>query len=138
VNRMNYVRVDDRNLVVQSGYGPDHDVVPLLSEPGFYLGGTGEYDRDKGKIRDAETGDLSARVPLGLSFDKTTVEADGEDLITMTGLPEGASVAISGPVVHDFVHGGGLLEIAFSVPGTYAVEIEAFPNARTSYTVEAT
>jgi hypothetical protein len=137
VNRMNYVQVNEHNIVMRSGYGPDHDVTPLLTEPGFYLAGTGEYGVDKGKVLNPETLQLNERSPLALTFNETTVTADGVDSIVMTDLPAGAVVIIRGPVTHNFVHGGGNLELEFTVPGSYDIDIESLPNAITRYTIEA-
>jgi hypothetical protein len=62
-----------------------------------------------------------------LTVDRVTVPADGATSVTVAGIPDGAAVTITGPVSSILTHGSGDLELAFPIPGSYAITVEAWP-----------
>jgi hypothetical protein len=65
-------------------------------------------------------GELLDREPLGASWDKTEITANGIDEATLSGLPDPCTVRIDGEP-HVIV--GGQLELSATNPGSYLVQI---------------
>lgn len=84
-------------------------------------------------IVDGEThyivdGEPIPRPAQATAIDKTEVMADGADVVTITGIPSGATLSVSGPVtVSPQQVDDGAAELAFDVPGDYTVRVECFP-----------
>ena len=72
-----------------------------------------------------------------LTVDRVAVPADGATPVTVGGIPDGAAVTISGPVLSSLTHGGGNLELAFPAPGFYAITVEAWPARAALIGIEA-
>jgi hypothetical protein len=73
-----------------------------------------------------------------ITVDRYTVPADGATPVTLTGIPNPAKVAISGPQPASLTHGGGDLTLAFVEPGAYAINVEAWPARSVLIGIEAT
>jgi len=56
--------------------------------------------------------------------DKTHIKADGEDMMTLSGLPIPCNISINGTA---FDVKDGLLEMTTLLPGDYVIRAEAFP-----------
>ena len=72
-----------------------------------------------------------------LTVDRIVVPADGETPVTIGGIPDGAAVTIGGPVGSSLTHGTGDLVLAFPVPGSYYVTVEAWPARATVAVIDA-
>lgn len=135
-----FVKIDDRGVVVQSGQGPIENVrESMLSQPGYYLAGSGDYTMDGGKILDLNTLQLTNRSPLTKTFSKSTVKADGVDTTSIPTLKKGSHVNVWGPegnMIDQDTDSVGLT-LSFDVPGTYKVTIEEFPATPTTMIIEA-
>ena len=80
----------------------------------------GEADL-KTQMMDTGTGQVVSKPTYSVSIDKTTVLADGVDEVSITGLPVGSTVRVSGPVFSTFDVDDGQAEISFIVAGEYHV-----------------
>jgi hypothetical protein len=74
-----------------------------------------------------------------IAADRYTVPADGATPVTLTGIPAGAAVAVSGPQSSSLTtDGSGDLVLVFVEPGTYAINIESWPARAVLIGIEAT
>ena len=73
-----------------------------------------------------------------ITVDRYVVPADGATLVTLSGIPAGAAVAISGPQPASLTHDGGDLTLAFVQLGAYAINVEAWPARAVLIGIEAT
>ena len=69
--------------------------------------------------------------------DRLQINADGEDVATIAGLPQSCVVSISGPVSATFDVDDGELQFTASIPGVYRISVEAFPVRRWEETIHA-
>lgn len=81
---------------------------------------------------------LAARPAMTPNISATSVQANGADAITITDLPDPATVAVTGPHSASGEVTGGTLELSFDAPGDYLVHIEAFPHLPYEVTIHAT
>jgi hypothetical protein len=74
-------------------------------------------------------GEPTERPIMYVSADTDTIRADGVECITITGIEEGASINITGPVddISTIKDDSDALTISATVPGTYFLTIELFP-----------
>jgi hypothetical protein len=70
--------------------------------------------------------------------DKTTVTADGVDMVTFSGLPANTHCNMRGAHQESMDITDGTLELTFDFPGTCVVEFYAFPYQNYSVTINAT
>lgn len=84
-------------------------------------------------------GSLKPRPVLDVTPDKTEVVSDGVDKVTIPDVPSGTGVRLEAPGEPSHTHTGGALEMAFTEPGTYRVELTPpLPALPTTITIEAT
>ncbi|NUB28220.1 hypothetical protein [Azospirillum brasilense] len=83
---------------------------------------------------DVSTGQLLERPPLDLQVSKTELVADGEDFVTVTGVPVGCSVVT--PAGH-FIVEDGVVEFATVRRGTHRLFFDAFPEQQGEVIVHA-
>ena len=71
-----------------------------------------------------EEGEMSPRPDAGISIDKTSINADGQDAATIAGIPVPAIILVDGVerTVED-----GQLEIVSETPATYTIEFTTWP-----------
>lgn len=79
----------------------------------------------------SETPTVVARPNLQVSVDKTSIIADGDDYLTLSGLPDPCEIIIDAPdptveTTITEVLGGGF-EFEATTPGLYTIEIRRFP-----------
>lgn len=73
-------------------------------------------------------GEPTQRPAQATTIDKTEVLADGTDVVTITEIPSGSTLSITGPVtVSPQQIDDGSAELVFDVPGDYTVRVECFP-----------
>lgn len=95
----------------------------------------GEVDGDTHYIVDGEP---MARPAQPTVADKASVLANGEDAVTISSVPSGAMLSVSGPVtVSPQPIADGTAELVFDVPGDYVVRVECFPYLPWQATIEA-
>jgi hypothetical protein len=69
----------------------------------------------------------------------TTVPADGNTALTLSGAPSGSIITVSGPIPSVTGTGNGTnVSLTFGVVGTYTVAVDAFPQLDYSVTINAT
>lgn len=72
------------------------------------------------------------------SADVTTIQADGTDQVTVSGVPAGSTVRIDGPVpVPAAQVDDGTVEFTTDTPGAYRIVIDGFPERRKIIEVQA-
>ncbi|CAI8743137.1 conserved protein of unknown function [Methylococcus capsulatus] len=92
--------------------GPDRHVIEGAWYPDrHYIGPVGALERP----------------PQETSLDTITIRADGEDVATLSRLPDPCTVEIYGPVRDVIEVEGGVLEFCADVPGRYELVVKAFP-----------
>lgn len=73
-------------------------------------------------------GEYRIRPQLTVTWDKQTVVADGEDVVTISGIPAGAKVKIQqADTAAAIIHEGGDLPLSFLMPGDAFITIEHLP-----------
>lgn len=110
--------------ILRSGVATDEDGALLQIEgPDEYLLLTDEEEVD-GDLYRIVAGEIVERPTL--SFDKTTILADGTDEAVMVGLPIPTTVVFDAGTPDERVEvvEDGSLEVRASVPGTYTILIE--------------
>lgn len=100
----------------------------------------GDWDRVENRL--SHYVDLSGDAPvikdrpaLDQTFDKTSVPAGKE--ATLKDVPA-CLVGFAGPVSGTYQHPGGDLDIGFTVPGSYRISFEAFPNLPCAFDLTVT
>lgn len=67
-----------------------------------------------------------------------TLPADGNSVVTLSDIPLGALVQISGPVEDEWIEESGSAEISVDIPGRYIVKVEKWPQKSVEVTFDAT
>lgn len=76
---------------------------------------------------------------LGATPDKTTVLADGVDVVTISGLPDPTSFTLTGSGVQDSgTVTDGVLALTFDTPGKYQIELRAMNKLPQQVEINAT
>lgn len=70
--------------------------------------------------------------------DKSSVTADGVEVLTLSNIPSGSVVRVHGPVASDTPVDDGTLELSTDTPGAYTVTVDSFPEQRKELTFDAT
>lgn len=73
-------------------------------------------------------GQLMARPVADLAFDKAAIRADGQDALTISGLPASAVVRFRGQA---YSPEGGFVSLISPVPGRFKVVVECWPERGT-------
>lgn len=68
------------------------------------------------------------------TLDKPQILADGNDLATISNLPQPCTVTFKG---QQYPVEDGSFSFTANIPGSYTVEVEAFPYLPATFTVEA-
>jgi len=121
--------------VITTGSAPDN-MVDLQSAPGLnrYVGQVDPVHQYI-DVTDPANPVVADKQPLPYTVDKTTVVADGVDIVTISGLPDSAEVEVSGAVATPTA---GVVELTFASPGDYTVQMRAFPYLDAEVTIHAT
>lgn len=72
------------------------------------------------------------------SLSASSVPADGVSVLTISSVPPGATVHISGPVEDEWVEESGSAEISVDVPGRYTLRVEKWPQKAVEVSFDAT
>ncbi|WP_198321721.1 MULTISPECIES: hypothetical protein [Methylococcus] len=92
--------------------GPDRHVIEGAWYPDrHYIGPVGGLERP----------------PQATLLDVATILANGEDVATLSQLPDPCTIELYGPVRDTFAVEGGTLEFVADVPGRYELVVLAFP-----------
>lgn len=81
-------------------------------------------------------GVVTDKPPMPITIDKTTVSADGVDVVTIAGVPVGAICKIAS--MAEAVVNDGTIELSFDSIGDFMVTISAFPYLDYEVMVSAT
>lgn len=79
-------------------------------------------------------GQVVDRPQMTAALDKTFILANTEDVATVSGLPEPCTVTFKG---QQYEVTDGSFGFHVDIPGTYVVDIEAWPHLPATFTVEA-
>lgn len=66
------------------------------------------------------------------------IPADGVSVLTVTGIPIGALVQVSGPVMDEWIEDSGSAELSVDVPGRYVIKVEKWPQKSVEVSFHAT
>ena len=84
-------------------------------------------------------GVILPRPALTISAAITTVVANGTDIITIAGIPFGATCTLTGPDFTQSAKGDGTdLSLTFAIPGEYNLVVEKFPSLPFTVILHAT
>ncbi len=79
----------------------------------------------------------AVRTSMGATWDTQTIDADGVDSATLSGLPEGVTVFVDGVDVGT-VGVDGLFVFTATTPGDYEIVIDEVIYLRDEWTIDAT
>jgi hypothetical protein len=101
----------------------DEETFQLNKKDGYgYLAG-----RYNSKTQYVNQGFVVNRPAFTLSADKQSIAADGQDVITISGLPEGVcQVMLWGAVVDSWEQEGDI-QLTANIPGAYQLRISQWP-----------
>lgn len=137
-----YVVYNDAGAIIQTILGPDESYGPNVldahNQKWLFVSQRSMIDPHQFYV-DVETKALIEKKPMALSVDKVEIVADGEDVATVTGIPEGAAISIlcDGKPQFANVIGKESLEITSLSPATYFVSATCAGYLPASLTVVA-
>lgn len=118
------------------------------SDPEFFILNTnedrefldGEYKRETHYVDiSLDPIEVKARPSFTATADKTSITADGADVLTVSGLPEGNTrVAISGPITTSWIEDRNQITLTVNIPGSYQIRFTQFPYLPSSVDFDAT
>jgi hypothetical protein len=74
-----------------------------------------------------DAGKIVPREELPLTVSGTEIAADGQTVLSVAGIPAGASLRLVGPVADEWVEQDGETEITTTEPGEYQLVIDLWP-----------
>jgi hypothetical protein len=84
-------------------------------------------------------GELTSRPEMNAVADKPSINADGLDVLTISGLPTGKSdVSLVGPIRDQWSETKRKIELTVNMAGTYRLFISQWPYQDTEVTFNAT
>ena len=102
-------------------------------EKGEFLA-IGKGDLDRNWVQD---GRIVDRPALDYRLSARSAPADGTSVVTLSGVPAGASIDILGPAGASGAASGADIELTFALPGRYTILIKLFPYLDVKETVDA-
>jgi hypothetical protein len=115
-----FVVTDWQGRIRKVGLCADDDI-PLQAGPGMGAMATSSRANPRTEYANLQDATIVPRLPLGATWSKTTVTADGVDEAVLQPLPDPCTVYIDG--VAEVVVGGAL-ELSLEAPGVYRVSID--------------
>lgn len=99
----------------------------------------GEYKRETHYVDiSLDPVEVKARPSFTATADKTTIVANGSDVLTVSGLPEGSTrVAISGPITTAWIEDRNQITLTANIPGSYQIRFTQFPYLPSSVDFDA-
>lgn len=79
-------------------------------------------------------GRIKPKPEMGIVINKTKVKTDGADTLTISNIPAGATIMISGAT---YTIDDGIAELTFQNPGIYQIRISSPPYKDVTLEVEA-
>ncbi len=137
-----YVVYNDTGAITQTILGPDESYGPnVLDKHGqkwLFVSQRSMIDPHQFYV-DVSTKMLTEKQPMALTVDKVEIAADGKDVATVRGIPEGAAISIlcDGKPQFANVIGKESLEITSASPATYFVSATCAGYLPASLTVVA-
>ncbi len=137
-----YVVYNDSGAIIQTILGPDESYGPNVldahNQKWLFVSQRSMIDPHQFYV-DVEAKTLIEKQPMELAVDKVEIVADGEDVATVTGIPEGAAISIlcDGKPQFANVIGRETLEITSASPATYFISATCAGYLAASLTVVA-
>ncbi len=137
-----YVVYNDSGAIIQTILGPDESYGPNVldahNQKWLFVSQRSMIDPHQFYV-DVGTKTLIEKQPMALAADKVEIAADGEDVATVSGIPEGAAISIlcDGKPQFANVIGRETLEITSASPATYFVSATCAGYLPASLTVVA-
>lgn len=82
-------------------------------------------------------GIITPRPALPCTVSASAVSADGDSVVTIAGLPAGASIEIFGPTTGGGTADGNDIALTFAIPGAYRIALRLFPYLDREETIHA-
>ncbi|MEZ0169942.1 hypothetical protein [Microvirga sp. TS319] len=103
------------------------DLLRQHGQDGVRLGIDGQLYYVKG-------GAIVPRPDAGIALDRTDITLP--ETVTLSGVKKGATVRITGPSArHEAEATGRDIDLSFALPGTYEIQVDAFPYLDTVFRV---
>lgn len=133
-NNVLMVEYDDNGHILVSGGMPEEDFRNTLqyTQRKLLMGAGHPATHYVEFVGESRIPVLRVRPELEQGFDKTVIAV--REPATLADLPA-AKVTFDGPVKGAHQHPGGDLVVGWTVPGTYAVCVEAFPALPATFTL---
>jgi len=96
-----------------------------------------QVDQATQYVSDLELGTIATKPELGAVIDKTVVNADGIDSVTISGLPIPTDYRLSGPVQDSAEIDDGSITLRFHFAGDYSIELRALNRMAQTITLSA-
>lgn len=126
-----YTHYDNSGKIIQSGVVSDVDIndMPYPRIP--------EYTEDF-STNYVYNGIITNKPTNTTTIDKVTCLSDGVDFITLSSIPDNATITISGQGVNINQSIGNSDTITFDLAGEYSLRIESFPSLDYEVIINAT
>jgi hypothetical protein len=72
-------------------------------------------------------GAIVHRETMPLTVSGTEIAADGQSVLSVAGIPAGASLRLVGPIADEWVEQDGVTEITTTEPGEYQLVVDFWP-----------
>lgn len=131
-----FVVCDAAGRILRTGSAPGQ-MIDLQAQSGelVFAGTAGPNDFISDPTGAAEA---VPRPASPVTIDKTTVQADATDAVTLANVGAGATVMVSGPVGGSSVGDGTPVALTFEAAGQYVVTVQHFPDLDFMAVVDAT
>jgi len=130
-----YTIYDATGLILQTGMCPE-EMLELQAGPGQHLI-EGREDATSWSHYVAQ-GEVVERPGMILSVSKASLVADGLDAVTITGVPAGARLSITGPVAAEAIADGAPVSMTCIHAGDYVIQVMNFPYRDEEIRINAT
>lgn len=121
-----FVVCDADGRILRTGSAPGH-MIDLQAQSGelVFAGTAGEADYI---VNPTDAAESVPRPASPVTIDKTIVQADATDAVTLANVGAGATVMVSGPVGGSSVGDGTPVALTFEAAGQYVVTVQHFPD----------
>lgn len=121
-----FVVCDAAGCILRTGSAPGQ-MIDLQAQPDelVFAGTAGEADYIINPDGAAES---VPRPASPVTIDKTTVQADATDAVTLANVGAGATVSVTGPVSTSGTGDGTPISLTFEAAGQYSITVQHFPD----------
>ena len=131
----NFVIHNAAGRIIQTG-SVIEAMLDLQADPDndrFLLEGTANLATDW-----VTAGNITRRPEMPCTVSGTSAPADGRTVVTLSGVPAGASLRVVGPSSASGVADGSDIALTFALVGRYSVSLELFPYIDFKEVINAT